>query len=84
MDALATHPVEGERGEGHCADAEAHGPVLQGLVAEQVDTRHGGRAVVPRDGLHQRLVPTCMDATARGSQSVTHSLTHLFTHPPTH
>ena len=55
--ATAPHPGEGEGGQVDGADVGAAPPELQGPVVDEVDGGHGGGAIVPRDGLHQWLVP---------------------------
>ena len=57
---LAFLPVVEHDVQVHAAHAHrpVRRPVLQRLVVDDVDDGHGADAVVLRDGLHQRLVPT--------------------------
>ena len=56
---LTILPVVEQGVDVHAADDGGDGsPVLQRLVVDDVDDGHGADAVVLRDGLHQRLVPT--------------------------
>ena len=56
---LTILPVVEQGVDVHAADAGGAGSlVLQRLVVDDVDDGHGADAVVLRDGLHQRLVPT--------------------------
>ena len=58
-DTRAIQPVVEEGVDVHAAQGgRADRPVLQRLVVDDVDDGHGADAVVLRDGLHQRLVPT--------------------------
>ena len=56
---LTLLPVVEQGVDVHAADDGRAGcPVLQRLVVDDVDDGHGADAVVLRDGLYQRLVPT--------------------------
>ena len=56
---LTILPVVEQGVDVHAADDGGDdSPVLQRLVVDDVDDGHGADAVVLRDGLHQRLVPT--------------------------
>ena len=57
---LAVFPVVEHDVQVHAAHAHRPGRrlVLQRLGVDDVDDGHGADAVVLRDGLHQRLVPT--------------------------
>jgi len=56
---LTILPVVEQGVDVHAADAAGAGSlVLQRRFVDDVDDGHGADAVVLRDGLHQRLVPT--------------------------
>ena len=58
-DIRAIQPVVEEGVDVHAAQGgRADRPVLQRLVVDEVDDGHSADAIVLRDGLHQRLVPT--------------------------